>query len=168
MKIKITELSVEKYYPYLVALSPVGFSFLLGSGMKSLIATQVANSVLTVLAIVIAFVSTSMTILLTAPDNSAVAILRTTGGRRGLKNLISYHSQTVAWGLISCLLSLAVLIVCRNINSPLKHLTFILWVYLVALSLLLFERVVRLLHTLLMIAPRTNSSASQSSPTTQK
>ena len=137
----------ERVYPYIASVLPTAALFALGDGMKGLLVNQLANPVLTIETIVLAFVMASLAIVVSAPRDSAIASFNR---NRGLSSrLTRFHADTILAGFLACVISLVVIICCRNINTYLKSAIFAAWAYLFFLSVLLLHRLFNLMLSIM-------------------
>jgi hypothetical protein len=143
---------LEKYYPNFLGLISCIGSLFLPRIIISEMAQQLSSQVISFFSIVIAFVATSMTILLTAPQHDGIRRIK--ASPEHYKELISYHSWVVRSGILAALLSLTTLLVYRDtitiIHPVAKTIVFVLWVGSGVAAIAGFYRVVNLMHTLLM------------------
>jgi len=138
--------TTERAYPLAVGIAAGLGSLALPHPFAISVAGDLANPVLSILAITVGFVAAALTILLTASELPALRTLRT-GTTYNL--LIDYHWQAIVSGMIAALLSMCAIVACKTLDWWPQILVFHLWVASVAWAFTAFFRVVYLLQKLL-------------------
>lgn len=144
----ITRAIFEVYAPFAFALLGGVAAFWLPSALRKQIEQDLSNALVTVLSILIAFIATSMTIVLTGSNVAGLNFLK--DRKEGYELLIKYHRDGVAWGLVACIASLISVISSKFSDSLLHHFFFSFWMFSTILAISLFVRVVLLLHRILI------------------
>lgn len=142
------ETIIALIYPYLISLILALVSIATFSKTLVLkIEKDLANPILTLSAILIAFVATSMTIVLASLGLKAVKYMQTFPGV--MKIFIGYHTQAIWMGMATCGMSLIAIIVADKPLNILHWLFFFIWSFCFFSSIITFVRVVHLLHRIL-------------------
>ena len=139
---------VERWYPVALGVAVGIGSLWIKEPIRLSIAQDLANPITSILAITIGFVAAALTFLLSATDLSAVRTLRT---GTGFNQLVDYHWQAIVSGMIAALLSLCVIVVCKQLATWPQFAVFHLWVASVVWAFSAFFRVVNLLQKLLRL-----------------
>jgi len=138
----------ELWAPYFVAAIFAIASCMMPISMKLKIEKDLANPVLTMSAILIAFIATSMTIILASLGLKAMKHLQSIPGV--LKGFVGYHTQAIWFGMIGCGLSMVAIIVSDKPYNIWHHLFFLIWSFCFYSAITTFVRVVHLLHRILI------------------
>lgn len=83
-----------------------------------------ANPLLSVIAIIVGFLATSVTLLLTAPDTKAMNRVRTAVQFR---KIVNSHFNSIYTGMVACISSLFVLVYCKDWKMPYAMIAFGVW-----------------------------------------
>lgn len=141
-------LATERYLPWVVAIVCAALSIAIPGVDKIQIEKDMANSVVTVVAIFIAFVATSMTVSLA--ESNVPGMKRVKSDPIAFRYYIDYHVACVFVGMASCILSFVAIYLARCPMNFLHQLFFVAWVFTVAASFTLFLRVVVFLRRVLV------------------
>jgi hypothetical protein len=106
------------------------------------------NAAITIEAIIIAFVLTSLAILLAAPKDSYLSKFATHPGISS--RLMRLHTQTILVGGAGCVLSLFVMVLCPMLSHYYQVILFSAWIYALSCSMLLLYRIVRVMQSILI------------------
>jgi hypothetical protein len=101
-------------------------------------ATDHANPVLSVFAIIVGFIASVVTFLLTAQGMRTLENLRTT---EGFRVLIDYHWEAVFLGFAASVFSLVLIAFTKTPHHDRFHLLFNAWLWFGSAALLAFARV---------------------------
>lgn len=145
------KITFEGGYPLIVSAAATVATHWLSDATKLAMAVQLAGPIVSITAITTGFLAAAMTVLLTAQDVGPIQRLRTSDAFRGLVN---YHWSAISVALVAAVLSLSVNLAFPATatvqgTSPASWGLFHVWFFLVAMSLMNFYRVVRLLKLLL-------------------
>lgn len=139
---------IRERYPYLLPAIPSGVAYAASRSRQASVCSLWPNPVITIEAILVAFVITSLAMLLSAPKDSYISKFATHPGIS--QRLMSLHIETFAQGGTACLFSLLVMVACRDINHPYKLWLFTAWIYSLGASTLLAYRIVRVMRSILI------------------
>jgi len=138
----------ERWYPASLGAAAGLGSFALPGATQLDIAKDLANPVLSILAIAVGFIAAALTILLTASDLPSLQTLRT--GTR-FNALVEYHWQAIVSGMLAAVLSLWVIVACKTLDTWPQIVVFHVWAGCVVWAFTAFFRVVHLLRALLRL-----------------
>lgn len=137
---------LEQWFPWLLAGLVAFGSLRLGAAQKVIVASELTNPVLNILAISVGFLAAVVTYLLTADGQPAIKRLKTT---EAFNLLVSYHWAAIGWGFFAALASLLMIAANKMFPAYWQEMVFHVWVFICALALLTFVRAVRLISRLL-------------------
>jgi len=137
---------MERAWPPLVGLAFAAASSPIGAHFKVHIAQDLANPIITILAINTGFLAAALAVLLTAQGLQSVKRMQTVNH---FNYLVDYHWQGVITGFIAAILSLCVIIICKALDHVYQLTFFSLWVFSVGWAFTAFLRVVYILKVLL-------------------
>lgn len=134
---QVTGLTVEKAAPTIVALALSITTIFLGKHLKIHIAQELSNPIITILAINTGFLAAAMSIMQTGSSKRSYKQMQSAGYWSAV---ISYQWQGVIGGFVAAILSLCVLIACKNFISTYQDVFFFLWVASVGWAFTAFIR----------------------------
>ena len=138
----------ELFWPYLAGgIVSVAALTVTSSHARNNIAAQLPTQTVTLVSILTAFIATSLTILLTAPNNPGIERLKTSP--EAFRRLIKMHSEAIRIGILAAVFSLILLMVEKPFDGPIKLSLFGVWAFAVSATVGLFYRIVSLVQTLL-------------------
>ena len=148
-------LFIEAYLPIIIATVLALVCLLLPVPIKARIEADLANPIITIVSILIAFIATSMTIILTG--SSIPGIKKLLEYPNQYRYFIKYHTQTITAGVFCCCLSLVTIVIARyftdnntQIINILHQGYFTVWVFSFFLTVGFYVRVVSLLQKFLI------------------
>lgn len=144
---QLTPLRIEKLAPAIVALALSLCSLLLGPHLKIHIAQELANPIITILAINTGFMAAAITIMLTVPTKQSFQQIKSAGY---WEIIINYQWQAIISGLVAAMLSLCVLIVCKEFEHFYQSGFFFAWAASVGWAFTAFVRAASILKRLLI------------------
>lgn len=141
-------LLVEKYHPSVLGIVASGLiGYYVPVDTRKLISETLANPLLSLLAIFVGFLSTSLTILLTATESEGIKKIRSAVQFR---YLIGYHTETIALGASASILALIVLVAKPDGQNWKSGLLFYPWLFFSIASIIGFFRLIFVLPAILM------------------
>jgi hypothetical protein len=141
-------LVMERYVPWFTALICALASIFLPTEVKNQIERELANSAVTLVAIFIAVVATSMVVSLA--DSNVPGMKEVKTKQDVFRNYVNYHTESILVGSLSCILSFIAILVAKTPLNILHQIFFVVWLFTVAASFTLFLRVVFFLRRILI------------------
>lgn len=130
----------------MVALALSVSSLFLGRHLKVHIAQELANPIVTILAINTGFLATIISLMLTIPSKHSFLQMRSADY---WEVVVNYHWHGIVAGFIAAILSLCVLIICKDFTYLYQDVFFFLWVASVGWAFTAFIRAGVVLKSLL-------------------
>ena len=142
------QLKLEKYWPY--AMATLGFAiatFFTPLALVMKVEMVCASSVITVMAILLGFTTTSMTVILAESPQKGEKSLRSSPVQ--YKLFVDYHTDSITLGVVASIISLVLMLAPDYHWAWLIRCIYGLWIGTSVCALAFFIRIVFLLRRLL-------------------